>query len=320
MFSRIRSQSPQDIVSRLDHAELEAALGGRFKIISRTAAGGQGVVFRAIRTSTPDGVATDDEVALKIHFHPSQELRVRREVEAMRPTQHPNLARFVEHGLFETAGISSLYIAWRFIEGIPLNVHLKTGPLLESEVLIIGRDICSAIAEIWSQQIVHGDVKPSNIMLPHADGYIMIGAVDSAVLIDLGVATYLNLENSRPASLKPARARDIALLRPLGTMGYFSPEQILGVKTLTCASDVFSLGVVLLQCLMGRHPTNCDQSALVDGFRVEESKAPASASLLDVLNKMLVAQPAARPNPAELSRQFQRLWRTKQAMLHSNKG
>ena len=193
---------------------------------------------------------------------------------------------------------------------------MKHGSLLESEVLAIGRDVSAAIAEIWSRRIVHGDVKPSNIMVRNTGGYRMVGSVDSAVLIDLGGARYLNEEDIR-AMLRPSRYFDqdarAATLRPLGTPGYFSPEQIRGTTALSCASDVFPLGAVMLQCLLGRHHTGYDQSALADGIQASGNRLGASAGLLSALDKMLSARTTFRPNPTELSHRFQSLLQTKQA-------
>ena len=296
-------------------ADIEAALGRRYIIGPEIAIGGQGAVFRATRTSRADGTAANDLVALKVYLHPSQDIRVQREITAMESISHPNLARLIEHGYCDVTNRHMRYVAWEFIEGQPLSVLLKNGPLLESEVLAIGRDVSSAIAEIWSRHIVHGDIKPANIMIRSSDDYMMLGSVASAVLIDLGVARYLDQDNAR-AMLRPLRylnQDDTAALKPLGTWGYFSPEQIRGVTALSCASDVFSLGVVMLQCLMGRHPTDYDQSALADGIRASGGRLAASVGLLCILDRMLSARPTSRPNPAELSRRFQSLWQTMQA-------
>jgi serine/threonine protein kinase len=301
-------------VYQFGRADIEAALGGRYIVGSEIGVGGQGAVFRATRTSLPDGTAASDDVALKLHLHPSQDIRVRREIGAMQNVSHPNLARLIEHGFCDVASKHTSYLAWEFIEGQPLSAQLKTGPLLESEVLAIGRDVSAAIAEIWSQRIVHGDIKPSNIMLRNSDGYIMVGSVDGAVLIDLGAAKYLDQDNNR--ALRPPKYFDTedtaAALKPFGTRGYFSPEQIRGTPALSCASDVFSLGVVMLQCLLGRHPTDYDQGALVDGILASGGKSAASGGLLGVLDRMLSPRPTARPNPEELSRRFQTL---RQSML-----
>jgi serine/threonine protein kinase len=214
------------------------------------------------------------------------------------------------------AGRHTRYIAWEFIEGQPLSLQLRNGPLLESEVLGIGRDVSAAIAEICSGHIVHGDVKPSNIMLRNSGNYTMLAPETSAVLIDLGAARYLDRGTTR-GTLRPSAssAQDDrrAPTKRFGTMGYFSPEQFGGIETLSCASDVFSLGVVMLQSLLGRHPTDYDQNALADGIRASGRGLAVSAGLLSMLDKMLSPRPSLRLNPAELSPRFQSLWQKARA-------
>jgi serine/threonine protein kinase len=297
-------------------ADIEIALDRRFIVGPKIAVGGQGEVFSATRIARPDGTAANNVVALKLHLHPSQDIRVQREITAMQNVSHPNLARLIEHGCCDVAGRNTRYIAWEFVEGQPLSVQLKNGPLLESEVLAIGRDVSAAIAEIWSRRIVHGDIKPSNILVRNTGGYMMVGSVYSSVLIDLGGGRYLNEEGTR-ATFRPSRYFDqddtAAALKPFGTPGYFSPEQIRGIRALSYASDVFSLGIVMLQCLLGRHPTGYDQSALADGIQASGGRLGVSIGLLCALDKMLSARPTLRPNPAELSRRFQSLLQTRQA-------
>jgi serine/threonine protein kinase len=265
--------------------EVEAALGRRYIVGAEIAVGGQGAVFTATRTSRPDGAAANDVVALKLYYHRSQDFRVQREVAAMEKISHPTLARLIEHGYCEMEGRATRYIAWEFIEGQSLSDRLKSGPLRESEVLPLGRDVAAAIAEIWSRRIVHGDVKPSNIMLKDSGG---------AVLIDLGAARYFEQDKT------------LAARRPFGTLGYLSPEQFTGA-TLSCASDIFSLGVVLLESLLGRHPTNYDQNALADGIRASGGRLVVSTGLLGTLDTMLSTRPTFRPSPAGLSSYFKTL-------------
>jgi serine/threonine protein kinase len=225
---------------------------------------------------------------------------VQREVTALENLSHPTLARLIEQGYCDVAGKHTRYIAYEFIEGQTLSQLLKGGPLLEYEVLPIARDVAAGIAAIWSRGIVHGDIKPSNIMLRDSG---------NAVLIDLGAARYLE-DDAAPKSLRPvsyfSRER-VRQSKPLGTMGYFSPEQARGKKLLSCASDVFSLGVVMLQCLLGRHPTDYRQSELADGIKASGGRLAASASMLRILDRMLSANPSARPDPTTLSTHFQKL-------------
>jgi len=267
-------------------AEVEAALGQRFVVGPEIAVGGQGVVFRATRKFRPDGTPTDDDVALKVHLYRSQDIRVQREIDAMAKISHPTLARFIEDGYCDVAARRAPYVAWEFIDGVTLSEQLKrSGRLRESEVLAIGRDVSAAIAEIWLRRIVHGDIKPSNIML---------NTFGNAVLIDLGAARYLAEDNSPSAR------------RPFGTAGYLSPEQAKGTKALSCSSDIFSLGVVLLECLLGRHPTDHNQIAIEDGILASRYKIAASTGLLCTLDKMLTVRPSFRPTPAGLSGFFTR--------------
>ncbi|MGA2902241.1 MAG: serine/threonine-protein kinase [Candidatus Korobacteraceae bacterium] len=291
-------------------ADIEAALGRRYIIGPEIAVGGQGAVFKATRTSRADGTAANDVVALKLHFDRRRSIPGQPEITATENLSHPNLAGLIEHGYCDVAGKHTRYVVWEFIDGQPLSVLLKDGPLLESEVLAIGRDVSAAIAAIWSRRVVHGDIKPSNIMIRKFDGPITADSEVSAVLIDLGAARYLGQVNIR--TFKPLDGRDRRSPWPIGTWGYFSPEQMRGTKV-SCASDVFSLGVVMLQCLLGRHPTDCDQTALVDGLQASGSRLAANAGLLCALDRMLLALPAFRPNPADLSHRFQGLRQMLQA-------
>ncbi len=277
--------------------EIEAALGGRYIVGPEIASGGQGTVFRATRTARKDGTVTNDLVALKLLFDPSQAFRVEREVTAMENLTHPNLARLLEHGYcyIGAGGRKAVYSTYEFIEGLTLKQRLKNGGrLLESEALPIGRDISAAIAELWEHRIVHGDIKPSNIILRNSGG---------AVLIDLGILRFFE-EETAAKPLRPVDRFAPATVRPWGTAGYLSPEQARGEK-LSCASDIFSLGVVLLESLQGWHPTNGDQMALANGIQASGRRLDVSNALLAVLDRMLVLTPRNRGRLSKLSSYFQ---------------
>ena len=273
-------------------AEIEAALDRRYVVGQQIAVGGQGAVFAATRNSRRDGTAANDAVALKLHFDPRQAIRVEREVTALENLSHPNLARLIEYGHCYVADRKTRYIAYEFIEGNTLRQRLKTGGrLMESEVLPIGRDIAAAIAVLWSQKIVHGDIKPSNIMLRESG---------EAVLIDLGILSFFEEDRAT----RPLRPVSNFAPERWGSAGYLSPEQARGEK-LTCASDIFSLGVVMLECLQGWHPTNGSQSALAHGIQPGELRLDITPGLRNVLDKMVLATPGSRGNVTKLSSYFQ---------------
>ena len=265
--------------------DIESALGGRFVIGTQITLAGQEAVYRATRHLRPDGSSACDHVLLKLRLHAREDMAAQPWIAAAEGVSHPSLARLIEHGDCSVSGRPMRYVAWEFVQGQALSNYLKNGPLLESEVIAIGRDISAAIAAIWSKRIVHGAIMPSSIMLRDSGG---------AVLIDLG-ARYLEQESGALDS------------KPFGRPGYLSPEQARGDKNLAYASDIFSLGIVMLESLLGRHPTDNQQSALAYGLRASGGTLAANVGLICMLDKMLSARPVFRPIPADLSRNFERL-------------
>lgn len=265
-------------------SEIELALGRRYHVDGPIAAG-QGSVFRATRFFRPDAGADHAAVVLKLRpHHPG--MSVPPETGIIEQISNPCLARLIEYGDCDVAGKHARYAAWDFIDGQPLSTRLKSGPLLETETTELGRDLSAAIAAIWSQRIVHGDINPSNIMLRDTGG---------AVLLDLGASSCFGHDSSPAARMAPGRS------------GYMSPEQARGEKNLSYASDIFSLGIVMLESLLGRHPTDHQQSALAYGMRASGGMVEGNAGLVCQLDKMLSARPAFRPVPANLSRVLQSL-------------
>jgi serine/threonine protein kinase len=267
--------------------EVEASFGGRYVLGSELRVGGQGVVYRAKRVRLPDGSACTDEVALKLHLDAKQDKRVEREIEAMKHLRHPALATLLEEGTISIAGKQTRYIAWEFIEGEPLDLRLSRGAISEKEAVRIARDVTSAIVALWAKHIVHRDIAPKNIMIK-PDG--------SAILIDLGGARHLDNTSITAAGMT------------FGTPGYFSPEQFRAERALTSASDVFTLAVVMLESLLGHHPTNHDQYQLASSPPSADSLVPGVAQeLRETINQMLQLRAAFRPTADKVLTTFQRL-------------
>jgi serine/threonine protein kinase len=267
-------------------ADVEVALAGRYALGSEIRVGGQGVVYRAHRRLTLANTVTSDDVALKLHLDQSQDQRIQREINAMTTMKHPNLANLIEDGTLVIAGTSCRYASWEFIEGEALDHRIATAPLNAKTVCIVGRDVCRAIDHIWSEQrIVHRDVNPKNIML-------RVGERES-VLIDLGIARHL-LETSITAPRMT-----------WGTVGYLSPEQAQAHRNLSCASDIFSLGISLQEALVGHHPTHRNQNNLLfGGPKTATVLATAPAALANLIDSMLVARASHRPRPRNLAGDF----------------
>jgi len=267
-------------------SDVVVTFSGRFNIISELRVGGQGVVYRATRLSTPAGDSANDDVALKLHTDPHEDIRAEREIKTMEGNRHPNLANLIEHGLAVVAGQPVRFAAWAFIEGVALDHQLVAGPITPKIACVIGRDVATAVDHLWTRdRIVHRDINPKNIMLRTG--------LREAVLIDLGAAKHLN------------QSPITAPLLTWGTMGYLSPEQFTAAQNLTSASDVFSLGLVIQECLLGRHPTGCDQMRLLGGGLRTASICPAvPVALANLVDQMLAVRPAFRPLPKVLAVEF----------------
>jgi serine/threonine protein kinase len=268
--------------------EAQARLAHRFDFGSEEGSGGQGIVFRARRNSLEDGTPTSDDVAIKLHHDPRQDDRITREINMMSRLRHACLANLLEHGTVDVGGDQVRYIVWEFIEGEPLSRVIARGPLSPKTVAVVGRDIATAIQEVWAQHVVHRDVKPANIMLRARQ--------ENAVLIDLGCARHLDHSTLTGAGWH------------VGTRGYMSPEQAQGEHQLTCFSDVFSLGLTLAEALTGRHPTNYRQD-LIQTTHIKPSTFATTApvGIVQLFDRMLSPRPAFRPRPDELADAFDRL-------------
>ena len=275
----------------LTMAALSAALQGRFDLEHEVGIGGQGIVYKGIRRKTQSGEDAADVVALKVHLDPAQDQRADREIRVMEGMRHPNLANLIEHGMVTVAGRDCKFAAWEFIDGKSLEAHILIGPVPAKIVCAVGRDVCTAVDQLWTQErIVHRDVNPKNVMLRVGDR--------EAVLIDLGIAKH-RLQT-------PITGPQITW----GTPGYFSPEQAYAQQNLTVASDVFSLGITLQEALLGRHPTGGDQAPLLNGGIRTSTLMPAvPAALADLMDRMCAGRPAFRPSPKVLADAFAHLVR-----------
>lgn len=267
--------------------DVENALNKRYTLGSEIRVGGQGVVYRATRVLDCSGKPCNDDVALKLHLDAREDERVKREINAARNLRHPTLATLLEDGTIVVGGKQTRYTTWDFIAGEALDGKLSKGALSELEAVRISRDVTLAIATIWSKHIVHRDIAPKNVMV-RPDG--------CAVLIDLGGARHLdNTTITAPGAT-------------FGTPGYFSPEQFRAEHALTCASDVFSLGVVILECLLGHHPTGLDQYRLATSPPSANALVPtATKQLRETIDGMLQLRAAFRPSLSQLLDKFARL-------------
>ena len=208
---------------------------GNYLVEDRIAAGGMGVVFRARRSDAQ----FERVVALKVLNSPlaSDDARRRFRVERqiLATFNHPHIAQLLDGGTTEE-GLP--YLIMEYIEGLPIDAYCEQQQLSISARLRLFVQVCAAVQVAHQHLIVHRDIKASNILVT-VDGV--------PKLLDFGIAKLLDGADGKPtANLTMADAR---LLTPRNA----SPEQIRGT-TVTTASDIYSLGVLLYELLTGRQP------------------------------------------------------------------
>jgi serine/threonine-protein kinase len=200
---------------------------GPFEIVRVIGEGGSSTVFEARR----DVEGASQRVALKLLrqnlLSPEARRRFGREQRALIGLQHPNIARMVEGGITPD-GLA--YIALELVDGVPLTDFARANALGVRERLQMFATVCRAVDAAHRALIVHRDIKPSNVLVT-ADGEVK--------LLDFGIAKLLADETGPEATVLPAF-----------TPAYAAPEQVTG-DTITTATDVYALGVVLEELLTG---------------------------------------------------------------------
>jgi len=207
---------------------------GRYRIIREIGRGGMGAVFLAERS---DG-EFQQEVALKVvrrSFADSDlARRFRQERQILASLNHPNVARLLDGGV---SAEGEPFLAMEYVEGVRIDEYCDAKYLSTDERLTLFLVVCQGVSYAHQNLVVHRDIKPSNILV-----------TDEGVpkLLDFGIAKLINPEAETGA------AETLTDLRAM-TPDYASPEQVRGLSV-TTATDVYSLGVLLYQLLTGHRP------------------------------------------------------------------
>ncbi|MFJ8159596.1 serine/threonine-protein kinase [Streptomyces sp. NPDC096136] len=260
---------------------------GRFELIAPLGAGGMGTVWRA------RDIALHREVALKEVRPPdpaseaanpglSDQMRARavREARALARLAHPGVVT-IHHIVEPAPGTDGHpWIVMELVKGGSLHDRLADGPMPVADVLRLGLDVLSALRAAHAEGVLHRDVKPANVLL-RPDG--------AAVLTDFGIA-----------ALGGATALTSTGVL-IGSPEYIAPERARGEEGLA-ASDLWSLGMMLYVAAEGTHPLR-RATSLATVVAVLDDPIPApvrSGPLGPVLERLLVRDPAVRPDGAEL--------------------
>lgn len=230
---------------------------GAYRITECIGEGGMGAVYKADRT----GGDFHHTVAIKlIKQGLNSKENIRRfkiEREVLAGLNHPNIAQLYDGGI-NSEGVP--YLVMEFVDGIPIDQYCNEHHLTIDERLTLFKDVCSAIQYAHNNLVIHRDLKNQNVFV-NRNGVVKI--------LDFGVAKLLTtpLDGSTLLTTQPGQR--------FWTPQYAAPEQVKGA-TITTATDIYMLGVLLYKLLTNAYPLNLKEKNLVEiGKAIQEETAIA---------------------------------------------
>jgi eukaryotic-like serine/threonine-protein kinase len=249
-------------------------LSGRYKLEAKLGSGGMSTVYLA-----KDGTL-DRDVAVKVmHREMSEQAdqleRFRQEARAVAKLSHPNVVAVIDAG--EDGGHP--YIVFEYVEGETLKQRIaRVGALEPQEALAYAIEIARGLTVAHARNMVHRDIKPQNVL---------IDAEGRAKLTDFGISRQLEQDGMTATG------------RVLGTTDYVAPEQAMG-HPVDQRSDIYSLGVVLYEMLVGQVPFQADSQVGVAMKHVNEELPDVQQRRPDLsAAAALVVERATAKDPAE---------------------
>jgi serine/threonine-protein kinase len=251
---------------------------GRYEIVAELGKGAMGVVYRANDPMLNRAVAikTINMAEAENEGVAEYEARFYQEAKAAGGLNHPNIVIIYDIG---RSG-NLVYMAMEYVEGRELRELLTEGqPLPVVQAVDIAAQVADGLAYAHQHHVIHRDIKPANILIT-SDG--------RAKIADFGIARMRSAETRTQTGVI------------MGSPKYISPEQVIG-KRADHRSDIFSLGVILYQCLTGATPFNGDGlSALMYQITNYDPPAPSTMNpqvpvMLDyIIAKVLNKAPESR--------------------------
>lgn len=285
-----RSLALRETENRAGAGDLEGnVVAGQYRIGARMGSGASGVIYEATRITDGLPVAIKLLRAATAHDAVASD-RLRREAEALGLSWHPNVVEVIDHGHLPDG---TSYLVMELLRGEPLAARLKLKVRLTPEELLpIALHVAEAVVAIHAAGVVHRDLKPANIYLcTGEDGE----AEERAKILDFGIAR-VEWEEMRITNMGA----------PMGTPGYMSPEQESGGEV-DARSDVFAIGAVLYECLVGEPPPPTPSDMWTPGKRAPSSvglrlppETPLDSGVQPASRRMPSAAPAGLEAPVDV--------------------
>lgn len=284
----VRFRKPPDELREL-YADLVSALAPNIRVLGMAGEGGMSMVFvgrdsvlkRQVAVKLLSPMLADDPVARK---------RFTREAESIAAVSHPNIVNVYHVG--EIASREIPYFVMQFVDGPTLGMGALRGRMLtEIRVRRLMADVAAGLAAAHRRKLFHRDIKPNNIVLD--------GETGRALVLDFGISAAYS---SRRQSMGH-RLTDEGMY--LGTPTYMSPEQGSG-EEVTGKSDVYSLGVLAFELLVGRAPFEGSPVSVMASHmkdvppRIDEIRSDVSDELSTLIARCLEKSPARRPSAQEI--------------------
>ena len=265
-------------------ARVGSLVEGRYKLVEVMASGSMGSVYKGERVPIGKLVAVK---FLHATFANDSEFQARfeRETRVMSKLAHPNCVSVLDFGVWENAP----YLVMDFVAGTTLRERMDTSPVPAAQALAIARQIASGLAHAHEQGIVHRDIKPANVMISDE-----IGHGERVRLLDFGLAR-----------LRGNVGRDATQTNMVvGTPNYMAPEQTVPGGTIDARTDIYAVGVVLFEMIVGDRPFHAEETLQLLGMHRAApiprlvDRVPEGTEIPDglqaVIDKAMAKSPADR--------------------------
>ncbi|WP_229075875.1 serine/threonine-protein kinase [Actinoplanes sp. DH11] len=261
-------------------------IAGRYRLIEKLGAGGMSVVWRGYDETLGRDVAVK-VLSPRLAEDRTFRDRLRQEALAAARLCHPHITGIHDFGEARISErLTVPFVVMELNDGESLGARIgRQGSLEWQEAVMIAAEVASALATAHSRGVVHRDVTPANVMLTGA----------GAKVVDFGISAVVGQRDAAP---------DGSLL---GTPAYLAPER-LGGASVSPATDVYALGLLLYRALTGRMPWPAENTAEALRAHLYSDPEPVPelpgmpAAVADMCLRCLAKNPADRPGAAEIAR------------------
>ncbi len=259
-----------------------------YRILKEIGKGGMGIVYKAEDTKLHRSVAVK-VLAADLVGDDKARARFLREARAASAIDHPNICAVYEINEVEDL----LFFVMQYVDGKTLKKYIGGRPLPIDQALEFSLQLADALAEAHHRNVIHRDIKSSNIMLNERN---------QVKILDFGLAKLMKTTDQRAGGEAGGSVELTQVGSPFGTASYMSPEQAKGERA-DSRSDIFSLGVVMYEMVNGRLPFKAKSSVDVMHAVVHDDPPPFNEDVpvkfQQIVLKAMGKNPSARYQTAD---------------------